>query len=132
MTTSTHTDGSFPLTTTSARAAALYRGGVNLFIRSSDAALATFDAAVALDGGFAVAIAAAALASRSESSAMESAAVLGRALRAARSATRRERQHVEILGFFVHGERSHANALAAAHLAEFPHDTLIAYVRDCE
>ena len=73
-------------------------------------------------------IAAAALASRSN--AMESAAMLARALREARSATRRERQHVEIVGFFVHGERSRAKALAAAHLAEFPRDALIVYVLD--
>ena len=130
MTTHGYTDGSLPITTSSARAASLYRAGVERFVRSSDSASATFDAAVAEDGEFAVAIAAAALASRSRSNAMESAARLGHALRVARSATRRERQHVEILGFFVHGEHSQAKALAAAHLAEYPHDALIAYVLD--
>ena len=128
MTTHGHTDGFLPITTGSARAAALYRDGVEQFMRSSDSASATFDAAVAEDGGFAVAIAAAALVSRSRSTPMASAAMLSRALRVARSATRRERQHVEIVGFFVHGELSRAKALAAAHLAEFPDDALIAHV----
>lgn len=129
MTRPTHTDGSLPITTSSDRAAALYRLGLDQLPGSSSAAKATFAAAVAEDPGFAVAIAAAAVTSQ-PSDTVGSARMLDRALQAARSTTRRERQHVEIVADFVRGDLGHATALAAAHLAEFPHDALIIHLWD--
>jgi hypothetical protein len=123
-----HTDGSLPITTSSGRAAGLYRLGLEQLRRSPAEAGASFARAVAEDEGFALAIAAAAVAARPPPDPDESTRVLDRALRACRSATRRERQHVEIVAYFVHGELSRATALAAAHLSEFPRDTLIAHL----
>jgi hypothetical protein len=53
-----------------------------------------------------------------------------RVLAAARGATRRERQHVEIVALAFVGELIRARALRAAHLAEFPDDVLIVHLFD--
>ncbi|MGD9798353.1 MAG: zinc-binding dehydrogenase [Acidimicrobiia bacterium] len=81
-------------------------------------------AAVAADG--AMAVAAAALAFQTRGGA-EARAHLERAIGAARSATRRERQHVEIVAAILDGDLGRARALGAEHLADFPRDALVAH-----
>jgi hypothetical protein len=60
----------------------------------------------------------------------ESEQAVSRVLAAARSSTRRERQHVEIVALALVGDVARAQALRAAHLAEFPDDVLIVHLVD--
>jgi len=53
---------------------------------------------------------------------------LARVLTATVGATRRERQHVEIVALALVGAVARAQALRAAHLAEFPDDVLIVHL----
>jgi hypothetical protein len=49
-------------------------------------------------------------------------------MRASGHATRRERQHVEIVTEVVQGNVERARALGQDHLSEFPGDDLVAFV----
>ena len=53
---------------------------------------------------------------------------LARVLAATRGATRRDRQHIEIVALAILGDVARARALRAAHLAEFPDDVLIVHL----
>jgi hypothetical protein len=119
------TDGSYVITTSSAEAVALYRKGVDLIVRSSADARSVLTAAVAADDRMAVALAALAHESRSEARVRS---LLDRASHAARSATRRERQHVEVVMATLMGDLPRARALGAEHLADFPRDGLVVYL----
>jgi hypothetical protein len=119
------TDGWYVITTNSLEAVALYREGVELVLRSSGEARSVLAAADAADRQMAVALAALAHEVRSES---EVRSILDEAAAAARSATRRERQHVEIVTSTLMGDSSRARALGAEHLANFPRDALIGYL----
>jgi hypothetical protein len=46
------------------------------------------------------------------------------------SATRRERQQVEVVRLAIAGQTALAHDLASEHLSEFPHDTVARLVRD--
>ena len=61
---------------------------------------------------------------------IESERAVARVLMAAHGATRRERQHVEIVALVLVGDVTRARALRAAHLAEFPGDVLIVHLFD--
>jgi hypothetical protein len=54
--------------------------------------------------------------------------VLECALAASTPATRRERQHIEIVMIALRGDRARARALGAGHLTEFPDDALIRHL----
>jgi hypothetical protein len=117
------------ITTDSAEAAAHYREGLQLLVGSSPEALPALRAAVAADPGLGVALAALILcvsASGDRDDALMGA--LGRALDGSTRATRRERQHIEIIAGVVRGDSERARALAQDHLVEFPDDVLIEYV----
>jgi hypothetical protein len=58
----------------------------------------------------------------------EVADALERNLAGCTRATRRERQHMEIVVLAVRGERERAHALGRGHLREFPDDMIIAHV----
>jgi hypothetical protein len=94
-----------------------------LLVGSSEAAR-WLRLAVLADPQLAVAHAALAVASR-----VDARAALERAVANAPHATRRERQHVEIVGSMVAGDVDRGRALAADHLAEFPTDELISHIR---
>lgn len=123
-----YTDGANVITTASAAAAASYARGVELLIRSSPLAAGELRAAVGADSGLAVAQAALAVDARSQGAEDDCAEALGLAVAAAPGATRRERQHVEIVSLVLRGQFGRARALRAAHLAEFPGDRLIRHL----
>jgi DNA-binding GntR family transcriptional regulator len=80
---------------------------------------------VEADGHLGVAFAALAVSLVSTDAPAEAEEALARAAASARSGTRRERQHVEVIGLLLAGDPGRARALAADHLAEFPADQLI-------
>jgi hypothetical protein len=114
------------ITTESAGAAACYAEGVQLLIRSSPDAVVLLRAAVEADASLGVALAALALSSSGGAGHDED--VLGaleRSLAGSSSATRRERQHMEIIAIALGGDRERAQALGCEHLREFPDDVLV-------
>lgn len=127
---SQNTDGTHVVTTRSAEAAAHYRDGLTYVVKTSALARssAAFDAAVTADDHFAVALAALAVVLDAGGMARESAVALARAGVGIGRATRRERQHVEIVGLFLGADRSRARALGAAHLQDFAGDVLISWL----
>jgi hypothetical protein len=78
--------------------------------------------AVRADPQLAVAHAALAVAT---ATATDAATAIEQAKANAHLATRRERQHIEIVGLMLSGDLGRGRALAAEHLAEFPTDELI-------
>ena len=117
------------ITTESAGAAACYAEGVQLLIRSSPAAVVLLRAALAADASLGVALAGLALSSCGPTGPDED--VLGaleRSLAGSSSATRRERQHMEIIAIAVGGDLERARALGCDHLREFPDDVLVAHL----
>ncbi len=127
---SQNTDGTHVVTTRSAEAAAHYRDGLGYVVTSSERsrASAAFDAAVTADDDFAVALAALAVVLDAGGIARESAVALALAWVRIGRVTRRERQHVEIVGLFLGADRSRARALGAAHLQDFAGDVLISWL----
>jgi hypothetical protein len=83
---------------------------------------------VEADGQLAVAFAALAVSLASSDAPAEAEEALARAGVGARAGTRRERQHVEVVGLLLAGDLGRARALAADHLAEFPADQLIRHL----
>jgi hypothetical protein len=81
--------------------------------------------AVLADPQLAVAHAALAVAA---STSADARTAMERAVATAPVATRRERQHVEIVGLMLSGAVDRGRTLAAEHLAEFPTDELISYL----
>ena len=117
------------ITTESAGAAAFYAEGVQLLIRSSPDAVVSLRAAVEADSSLGVALAALVLSGSAGTVPDED--VLGaleRSLAGSSSATRRERQHMEIIAIAVGGDRERALALGSDHLREFPDDVLVAHL----
>ena len=84
-------------------------------------------AALAADPSLGVALAALAVATaeRSEDVPVD---LLAAAVATSSSATRRERQHIEIVAAALSGDTQRARALSYEHLAEFPTDLLVASV----
>lgn len=118
------------ITTSSAMAAACYADGVQaLVFGSSLDAVAMLRAAVAADPSLGVAVAALAWSTTGEAG---SDPALLAALEAgeARSsdATRRERQHIEIVLTALRGDPDRARALGAEHLREFPDDVFVVHL----
>jgi hypothetical protein len=117
------------ITTESAAAAGCYAEGVQLLIRSSPKAVALLRAALAADASFGVALAALALSTADHASADDDlVGALERILARSSSATRRERQHMEVIAVAVGGDRERARALGYEHLREFPDDVLVAHL----
>ena len=115
------------VSTDSAEAAAWYADGVSQLIRSPPDAIPALRAALAADPSLGVALVALAVATaeRSEDVPVD---LLEAAVASSSSATRRERQHIEILAAALSGDAPRARALSYEHLAEFPTDLLVASV----
>src|SRR5215218_8485106 len=107
------------ITTGSAEAARRYVEGVRLFTDGSADAEPTLAAAVAADRSLGVALAALSLA-RAHDGAIACGDIDGLAsvLATSNRATRRERQHIEIVLVAARGDIDRARALGKAHLSE--------------
>jgi hypothetical protein len=114
------------ITTNSAAAAACYVDGVELLLSSSPRATAMLQAAVAADPAFGVALAALAWGSTDHTG--TDAVLLDALAVGSWSATRRERQHIEIVVTALRGDLERARGLGSEHLREFPADALVAHI----
>jgi tetratricopeptide (TPR) repeat protein len=114
-----------PLTTVSDSAAAFYRDGVDLILSAWYGAGDAFDRAILEDPAFALAHIARARVHQMNMEVTEARARAAHARQLAASATRRERQHVEIMAAAIEGQPSVALAGAEQHLDEFPRDALV-------
>jgi hypothetical protein len=111
--------------TTTASAARHYRRGVaHVLAGKVRSAQRAFDNATRQDPGFAVGHASVALTQYAQSDNSSRAAIQARDSLRWR-ATRRERQHVEVLATLVEGDPSRAVALGREHLGEFPLDLVV-------
>lgn len=113
------------LTTTSDRAAARYRDGVDCMLSAWHGAEAAFDRAIAQDPGFALAHIARARLHQLNMEAGEARAMAARARELAAGATSREIGHIEIMSAVIEGKPKLAVSGAEAHLEEYPRDALV-------
>jgi Tfp pilus assembly protein PilF len=114
-----------PLTTASESAAMSYRDGVDRMLSAWYGAAEAFDRAIAEDPGFALAYVARARIHQMNMEATEARAKAARARQLAAAASRRERQHVEIMAAATEGKPAVALTGAEQHLDEFPRDALV-------
>ena len=123
-----HDFGNLVITTDAAAAADAYSRGVQLLIFSSAEAEAVLRDAVRADPNFALATVALGLAVDARGLAAEGHDRADRADTTLAGATRRERQHIEVIRLVLSGERERAAVLGREHLREFPNDVLVAHV----
>ena len=111
-----------PLSTRSAAAAAAYREGVDLMLSAWPGADACFGRALREDEGFALAHAARGRFHQMYARGAEARAAIAQAREAAKGASAREREHVEILALAVEGASAGALEALLRHLEEWPRD----------
>jgi len=114
-----------PLTTTSDRAAAHYREGVDCMLSAWHGAEDAFDRAIGEDEGFALAHIARARLHQLNMQGNEARTMAARAMQLAAKASPRERQHVEIMAAVIESKPKLAVTAAEAHLDEYPRDALV-------
>ncbi len=114
-----------PLTTASESAAAFYREGVDCMLSAWYGADDAFDNAIKEDPGFALPYIARARIHQMNMEGSEARALAMLARQLAAPASRRERQHVEIMAATIEGKPKVALAGAEEHLDEFPRDALV-------
>ena len=114
-----------PLTTTSERAAANYRDGVDRMLSAWQGADDAFDQAIAEDPDFALPYIARARIHQMNMQGAEARAKAARARQLAAGASERERRHVEITAATIEGQPRLAVSGAEQHLDECPRDALI-------
>jgi hypothetical protein len=114
-----------PLTTSSDRAAAFYRDGVDCMLSAWFGADAAFDRAISEDPDFALPHVARARIHQMNMEIAEARAGAARARELAAAASPRERRHVEIIAATIEGQPKAATSGAEQHLEEFPRDVLI-------
>jgi tetratricopeptide (TPR) repeat protein len=114
-----------PLTTVSDRAAASYRDGIDRILSAWYGASDALDRAIFEDPAFALAHIARARIHQLNMESAEARAKAAHARQLAATATRRERQHVEILAAAIEGQPKVALTGAEQHLEEFPRDALV-------
>jgi len=112
--------------TTNSDAAAHYRIGTRQLLGGDARALDSYANALLTDRAFALAHAGAAAALHAAAAAHGPSLLAART--AARQATRRERQHIEVLTAAMDGETSRAMALGSQHLHEFASDVVVLHV----
>jgi hypothetical protein len=115
------------LSTTPAAAAMLYHQGVALLVcgRPADA-IRLLQAAITIDGQFAVALAALAVAEIEVFDDDRWRRTIDRATRQ-RNISRRERQHVAVIALALDGRLTRASALGREHLQEFASDVAVTH-----
>ncbi len=114
-----------PLTTTSDRAAAHYRDGVDCMLSAWHGAEDAFDQAITEDPGFALAHIARARLHQLNMEGKEARAVAARARQLVAGATPREMSHVEVMAAVIESKPKIATDAAEAHLDECPRDALV-------
>ena len=114
-----------PLSTASSVAADAYVKAADQLLAAGADLLAGFDAALDLDGGFALAEIGRARCLVTYGQGAQAKASAARARDLAAGATRRERGHVEALALAVEGRGAEALAAIKVHLAEFPRDAMV-------
>lgn len=121
--------GDLVITTDAAEAAQAYSRGIQLLITSSVEAESLLRDAVAADPHFALAWVALALAVGAPGLGAEHRQFTDRVDTTLAGATRRERQHIEVIRLVLGGgDRDRAAVLGREHLREFPRDILVSYV----
>jgi Tfp pilus assembly protein PilF len=113
------------LTTASDSAAAFYRDGIDLLLMAWYGASVAFDKAIAEDPTFALAHAARARIHQINMEGADARAKAALARQLAATASRRERQHVDIIAALAEGQPKLALSGAEQHLDEFPRDALV-------
>ncbi|MGY2849339.1 Tfp pilus assembly protein PilF [Bradyrhizobium sp. USDA 4518] len=114
-----------PLTTTSDRAAAYYVDGVDRMLAALHGADAAFEAAIAEDPDFALAHIGRARVHQLNMEGAKARAKAADARQLAAAASRRERQHIEIMASVIEGQGKKAMAAAEQHLSEYPRDAQV-------
>jgi hypothetical protein len=116
----------FPVSTGSVEAANAYALGVDRLLERSPEAITSFRQAIELDPQFEIAWVALACALTAAGMPPEDSPAAR--VCSGRAATRRERQHIEILRLALGGDEDRAAVLGREHLREFPSDLLVAHV----
>jgi hypothetical protein len=114
-----------PLTTTSDRAAAHYRDGVDCMLSAWHGAEAAFDKAIAEDPSFALAHIGRARLHQLNMEGAKARAMAAQAVQLAAGATPREIAHVAIMAAVIESKPKLAVSGAEAHLEEYPRDALV-------
>ena len=114
-----------PLTTSSDRAAAHYRDGVDCMLSAWHGAEDAFDRAIAEDPGFALAYIARARLHQLNMDGSKARAMAAHARELAAGASQREIVHIEIMSAVIESKPKLAVSGAEAHLDEFPRDALV-------
>ncbi|MBR1143231.1 tetratricopeptide repeat protein [Bradyrhizobium sp. AUGA SZCCT0431] len=114
-----------PLTTTSDRAAAHYRDGMDCMLSAWHGAEDAFDRAIREDGDFALAHIARARLHQLNMQGNEARNMAAHARQLAAGADARERQHIEVMAAVIEGKPKVAVSGAEAHLEEYPRDALV-------
>ena len=114
-----------PLTTSSIRAADLYREGVDLMLAGAFGGEAKVEAALAEDPGFAIAQACHARNLQLKGRVPEARELAQAAIESGASATRRERQHIATVAAAISAPGDEALAKVREHIAEFPRDAYV-------
>jgi hypothetical protein len=114
-----------PMSTSSLQAADHYREGLDLALSQQYGSEEEFNQAIEADEGFALAHAALAFTLMIRVAVPEARETANRARALAPGVTRRERQHIETIALFVHGQNQESYALLRQQISEFPLDALI-------
>ncbi len=113
------------LSSTSDRAVAAYREGVDQLLRATPGAERAIGEALAADPGFALAATGRARAHQIHGRIPEAKAAIAQARALMGGVSRRERQHVEAVGILLDGNAAGALAAVRAQMAECPRDALV-------
>lgn len=108
-------------------AASSYATGLELLLSSSPDATRALRHATTADPHFGLAWMALAVATSTEFPAAESNRCAERAAANLTGSTRRERQHIEVIGMLLAGDIRRAAVLGREHLREYPTDLLVAH-----
>ncbi|MET3843369.1 tetratricopeptide repeat protein [Bradyrhizobium sp. OAE829] len=114
-----------PLTTTSDRAAAHYRDGMDCMLSAWHGAEDAFDRAIREDPGFALAHIARARLHQLNMQGNEARRMAAHARQLAAGADARERHHIDVMAAVIEGKPKVAVSGAEAHLEEYPRDALV-------
>jgi len=114
-----------PLSTSSTAAAECWQEGIDRLLSQNHGPELKFQEAIELDEGFAIAHGGLAFWYQQRARPEEARTTIVRALELASGVTRRERQQIEAVGYWINGRGRDSIALIKEHLLEFPRDGLL-------